>query len=115
MVNSFKGSTYFHGPSRDLITESTTDSNLTMDKHTELVLADTSSSVLTITLPSGSVVEGKNVIIVDVGGNASTKNITVTSHDSGVHMDGSNQDLTISSDNGQMYLISDGSHWYSII
>lgn len=113
--NSFKGSIYFHGPSRALITESTTDSNLTIDKHTQLVFADTSTSALTITLPSGSVVEGKEVIIVDAGGNANTKNITVTSHDSNVHMDGSDQDLTISADNGQLFLVCDGSHWYSII
>lgn len=112
---TFKGSSKYHGPSRDAITEATGDGNdLTVGEDTEVVFADTNDSTLTVTLPEAAEVDGHAVTVVDAGGNASGSNITVSSG-SGANVDGSDQDLTISTNYGELTLVysSDGTGWFT--
>src|SRR5210317_2008351 len=55
---------------------------------------DTTSSAITVTLPSSPSV-GDEVSIIDYGANASTNNITITSSD---NIEGAADDLTLSTD-----------------
>ena len=109
---AFKGSKKYHGPSRDKIGEETGDgSDLTVDEDTEVVFADTNDSALTITLPESAEVDGKKVKIVDVGGNAGTNAITITAA-SGNNVNGSNQDVTIGTNNGKKEAFWSGDEWF---
>lgn len=111
----YKGSSNYHGPSRDAITEATGDGNdLTIDEDTEVVFGDTTSSVQTITLPAEAERDGKRVTVVDAGGNAGTLNITVSSG-SGANVDGSDQDLTIGTNYGELTLVysEDETGWFT--
>jgi len=111
----YKGSSSYHGPSRDLVTEATGNGNdLTIDADTEVVYADTNDSVLTVTIPSEAEADGKVVTVQDAGGNAGTNAITVTAA-SGANVDGSDQDLTISTNYGSVTLTysADETGWFS--
>jgi hypothetical protein len=112
---TYKGSSRFHGPSRDAITEATGDGNdTTVDEDAEVVLADTTSSALTVTLPEAAERDGHAVTVVDAGGNAGTNSITVSAG-SGNDVDGSDQDLTITSNFGELTLVwsDDESGWFT--
>lgn len=52
--------------------------NYTMTKFDIVMLVDTSSSAITVTLLSPSSVIGRFIYIVDSGGNANNKNITIS-------------------------------------
>jgi hypothetical protein len=109
----YKGSSSYHGPSRDTITENTGNGNdLTIDEDTQTVFADTNDSALTVTLPSAAERDGKVVTVVDRGGNAGSNAITVTAA-SGNDINGSDQDLTISTNNAALTLRFNGddSEW----
>jgi hypothetical protein len=111
----YKGSSKYHGPSRDGITEATGDGNdTTVDEDSQYVFADTTSSVLTVTLPSAAERDGHAVTVVDAGGNAGTNNITISSG-SGANVDGSDQDLTISTNYGELTLVYSGDEtgWFT--
>jgi len=111
----YKGSSDYHGPSRDAITEATGDGNdTTIDEDTEVVFADTNDSALTVTVPEAAEVDGKRVVVTDAGGNAGTNNITVSAG-SGNNVDGSDQDVTISTNYGEAALVwsDDESGWFS--
>lgn len=111
----YKGSDIYHGPSREAITEATGDGNdLTIEQDTEVVFADTTTSTLTVTLPADAEADGKRVTVVDAGGNAGTNNVTVSAG-SGNNVDGSDQDLTISANYGELSLVwsADESGWFS--
>lgn len=112
---TFKGSKDYHGPSRDLITEATGNGNdLTIDPDTEIVYGDTNDSTQTVTIPEEAEVDGKEVTVQDAGGNAGTNAITVSA-ESGNDVDGSDQDLTVSSNYGSLTLTwsADESGWFS--
>ena len=85
------------------------DYTATEDDH--IVAADTSSSALTVTLPSVSVEEGKVYVVKDEGGNAGTNNVEVATEGS-ESIDGSST-ATISSDHGVVEVYSDGTDWYT--
>lgn len=107
----YKGSKKYHGPSRDKFYEITGDgSDLTIDEETEIVYADTSSSALTVTLPEGAEVDGKVVEVIDEGGNAGTNAITITAA-SGNDVNGSDQDITIGSNNGKVEAVWTNEGW----
>lgn len=112
----YKGSSRYHGPSDDKIVEDTGNGNdLTISRDTDIVTADTNDSTLTVTLPSEAERDGNKVIVVDVGGNAGSNAITVTSSGSGVNVNGSDQNLTIETNYAQMKLVytsSDG--WFAV-
>jgi len=111
----FKGSSNYHGPSRALVTEATGDGNdTTIDADTQIVYADTNDSVLTVTVPEAAEVDGKTVTVQDAGGNAGTNNITISAG-SGNNVDGSDQDLTISTNYGSATITwsEDETGWFS--
>ena len=109
---AFKGSKKYHGAGRDKIIEETGNGNdLTMDEDTEIVLADTNDSTLTITLPESSEVEGKKILIIDEGGNAGSNAITISAA-SGNDVNGSDQNVTIGTNNGKKEAVwKDGTGW----
>jgi len=91
----YKGSSKYHGPSRNKITEETGNGNdLTVGEDVEVVFANTNDSTLTVTIPESEEVDGRRVEIVDEGGNAGTNNITVSAG-SGNNVNGSDQDITL--------------------
>lgn len=105
---TYKGSSNHHGPSRDAITENTGNGNdLTVSEDVEVVFADTNDSTLTVTIPSSAEVDGRRIAVVDRGGNAATNNITVTAA-SGNNVNGSDQDITISTNNGRADFVFNG-------
>jgi len=111
----YKGSSQYHGPARELVTEATGDGNdTTLDQDTQIVYADTNASVLTVTIPEAAEADGKEVTVQDAGGNAGTNNITVSAG-SGANVDGSDQDLTISTNYASVTLTysADESGWFS--
>lgn len=73
------------------------------------VFADTSSSTATISIgDSDANTPGYTVHIVDAGGNAGTNNITVSAETDADHnVDGSNQDLTISTNFSHETIMAD--------
>lgn len=109
----YKGSSNYHGPSQDYKTEATGNGNdLTINDDTERVLADTNGSTLTVTLPSGAEQDGREVVVVDAGGNAATNAITISAG-SGNDVNGSDQDVTLTTGNGRAECIwsDDESQW----
>lgn len=89
---------------------STTDSNYSTENHSDvIVLADTSSSALTVTLSTPD--NPQIVIVKDVGGNAGSKAITIDGENNNI--DGS-ATQSISSNYGKLRCYYDGSQWYSI-
>jgi len=112
---TYKGSSNHHGPSRDKITENTGNGNdLTVSEDVEVVYADTNDSTLTVTIPESEEVDGRTVTVVDRGGNAATNAVTVTAA-SGNDVDGSDQDLTLSTNYGSLVLTWSGDEtgWFS--
>ena len=107
--NTFSGSCTFSG--KMIFSQVSKDSNYTASASDFIIGVDTSSSAVTITLPSSAVSAGKIYIINDEGGNAGTNNITVATEGSET-IDGS-ASATISSNNGTLRLYSDGSNWFS--
>ena len=77
----------------------------------QIIFADSSSSTLTVTLASADVLDGSEVVITDVGGSASTNNITIDTESSET-IDGSST-KKITSDYGAQRISSDGSNWYT--
>jgi len=110
---TYKGSSNHHGPSRDKITENTGNGNdLTVSEDVEVVYADTNGSTLTVTIPQSEEADGRVVTVVDRGGNAATNAITVSAG-SGNDVNGSDQDLTLSTNYGALTLRynGDNSEW----
>lgn len=71
-------------------------------------LVDTSSSAITITLPTNSsLLVGDTIQIIDVAGNASSNNITVGRN--GSEIQNATEDLTIDINNAIVTLIYSGS------
>lgn len=95
--------------------ESTTDSDLTVQEVVDksVVFADTSSSALTVTIPTDNISrDGYEAIIKDVGGSAGARAITIATEGSG-SVDGASSG-SISTNDGQSHLVSDGTDLYSI-
>jgi len=110
----FKGAKDAHGQSRDKITEAASDgSDLTINEDTEVVFGDTTSSAQTITIPEGAEVDGKVVTVVDSGGNAGTNAISVSAA-SGSNVNGSDQDISLSTNYGDAvaYYDGDSGEWF---
>jgi len=78
------------------------------------VYADTNDSALTVTIPADAEADGKEVTVQDAGGNAGTLNVTVSAA-SGANVDGSDQDLAVSSNYGSLTLTysADETGWFS--
>jgi hypothetical protein len=111
----YKGSSQYHGPARELVTEATGNgSDLTIDPDTQIVYADTNDSTLTVTIPEAAEIDGKEVTVQDAGGNAGSNSITITAG-SDNNVDGSDQNLTISSNYASTTLTwsDDETGWFS--
>jgi len=78
----------------------------------KIIAVDTSSQAITITLATNDVYEGKEFIIKDLTGNAGTNHITIQTEGSET-IDG-NDTISITTDNGSVHLISDGSNWFTV-
>jgi len=76
------------------------------------VFADTNDSTLTVTIPSSEEVDGRRVAVVDRGGNAGTNAITVSAG-SGNNVNGSDQDITITTNYGRLDAVfnADNNEW----
>lgn len=75
------------------------------------VLAKTANNGGTYTLNDADTVEGRVLVITEVDSNAGTNSITVDTESSQT-IDGSSS-VTISSNDSQLRIISDGSDWYT--
>lgn len=78
---------------------------------TVLALMNTATTTATLTLSSSDAVEGRIVIVKDVGGNAATNAITVATEGTET-IDGATS-ASIATNYGSLRLVSDGSNWYS--
>jgi len=76
-----------------------------------IIGVDTTSSAVTITLPSAGAIAGKVYIIADEGGNAGSNNITVATEGSET-IDGSST-ATINSNYGTLRIYSDGTNFFT--
>jgi len=109
----YQGSKNYHGPSRAKIASATGDGNdYTADADDQVVVGDTTSSTQTITLPAVADIQtGAKVEIHDGGGNAGTNNITVTANSNDANINGSDQDITISTNYARHVFTYTGSEW----
>jgi hypothetical protein len=76
-----------------------------------IIFVDTTSNPVTITLTMADTQDGKEVTIIDSGGNAGTNEITVDTAGAAT-IDGASSTV-IGSDYGATRLSSDGTNWYS--
>jgi hypothetical protein len=76
-----------------------------------IIFADTSSGPVTITIQTNDSQDGRELVVIDAGGNANANNITIDT-ENGRNIDGSTS-TNITSDYGAARLTSDGSDWYS--
>lgn len=83
--------------------------NLTADEDTVFALMNTTSSTATVNVPAEEEEAGRIIFVVDVGGNAAGQNITFSPNG---NVDGSGT-ATISTDNGQLRAICDGTNWFT--
>lgn len=91
--------------------ETVKTADYTTSKTDSLIPVDTTGGVVTITLSSDHTSQvGSIVIIKDVGGNAGTNAITITTETGTI--DGATS-ITINTNYGSVRLFSDGSNWYT--
>jgi len=101
---------YFKGGQRVKVTPVSSD--YTVEEGDYIVAVDTSSSAVTVTIPTALVKKTGYVLIIDdQGGNAGSNNITVATAGS-EKIDGA-ASATISTNYASIALYSDGSNWYS--
>jgi hypothetical protein len=101
----YKGSSEYHGPSRDKITEETGNGDdLTISEDVEAVFADTNDSTLTVTIPASEEVDGRRVEVFDEGGNAGTNAISISAG-SGNDVNGSDQDVDLGTNYGNAVVV----------
>ena len=79
----------------------------------QMILCDTSSSILTVTLSTADVIAGRLLIIKDTGGNAGTLNITIDTE--GAELIEGLATYTIGANDGIITLFSDGVNWFESI
>ena len=65
-----------------------------------------------IDLPTAQLLDGRTIVIKDIGGDASTNNLTVTTE--GAELIDGAATAVISTDYGKVTLQSDGTNWYTI-
>lgn len=78
----------------------------------QVVFADTSTTALTVTLSTADTISGQLVIIRDVGGNATTNNITIATEGAQT-IDGAATNV-ISTNNDVRRLVSNGTNWFTV-
>jgi len=96
---------------KQLVAHTSVSSNYTVKDDDFIIGVDTSSSAVTITIPTSLLKKGRTLVINDEGGNANSNNITVATEGSET-IDGS-ATAAISTNNASLGLYSDGSNWYS--
>lgn len=89
----------------------TKTANYTMTASDDVIGADSSGGVITITLPVASTVTGRKMRVFDKGGSAQTNNITIARQGS----DTINGDTSviINSNHDHVVFFSDGSNWFA--
>jgi len=103
-TNWFKGGQRVHVVSKS--------ANYTVQEGDYIIGVDTTSSAVTVTIPTALVRKAGYVLIIDdKGGNAGSNNITVATEGS-EKIDGA-ASATISTDYASLALYTDGSNWYS--
>jgi len=93
----------------DQIVRSSTKTTAYTTADEELIPVDTTGGAVTITLASADVSSGNEIIIKDVGGTASTNNITVATE--GSETIDANGSITIDVDYGSIVVVGDGTNW----
>jgi hypothetical protein len=88
----------------------TTTYTITASDH--VIGADSSSAAFTLTLPAASTVSGRTFKVVDVGGAAGSKNITIARAGAD-SINGSSTSVVLNGDHDSVVLFSDGSNWYA--
>lgn len=100
-----------HGPYQDpRVVSVSADTTVT---ESGWYIVDTSSSAITLTIDTDLITSDScMVVVVDGANNANAKNITVATEGS-EKIDTSASDSTISSDDGQLRLVGDGSNLFT--
>lgn len=78
-----------------------------------VIYVDTSSAAVTVTLATADAVDGREVRIVDTGGNAATNAITVNTEGAETLNPGGASSFTLDVDGDYVDLFSDGSNWFT--
>lgn len=101
----------------DSVTWSPTDIDDTDSPYTTQgeshIYVDTSSAAVTVTLATADAVDGREVRIVDTGGNAATNAITVNTEGAETLNPGGASSFTLDVDGDYVDLFSDGSNWFT--
>lgn len=93
-------------------TQNAVASNISTTADDYYIGVDSASGTFTVTLSSTDATDGRELVIHDDGGNASTNNITIDT-ESTESIDGATS-ATITSDYGSIRLRSDGSNWFTV-
>jgi hypothetical protein len=86
------------------------NSNTVLTGSNKFIKANSSSSAITLTLPTAVGITGETFIIKDIG-NATTNAVTIATNGSQT-IDGSTADLIINNNYASVELISDGANWW---
>jgi hypothetical protein len=84
----------------------------TGDENKTIWAVDTSSSAITINLPTAATFPGQRILVGDYSGNAVTNTITLIA--SGSETINGQANITISRNYGWLYLYSSGTNWYAV-
>lgn len=76
-----------------------------------IIFADTSGGAFSVTLGTGDLIDGNEIVVADTTGSAQSNNITVDTEGS-ENIDGQNS-VTINNDYGALRFSSDGSNWFT--
>jgi len=88
------------------------DSEYEISDNDSIILCDTSSNSITVTIPTAQTEDGRELVIKDYGGNSNTNNITVDTEGSET-IDGES-DITINTDYDSVTIICKNNDWYII-
>ncbi len=109
-IVTISGTTAVSGMVRGYVGKDDGDSPYSTLATDYVIGGDTSVDVLTIDLTSTTVTAGRTVIVKDVGGNAGTNNITITTEGAET-IDGA-ASFVINTNYESVSLVSDGTNWF---
>jgi len=93
-------------------TDAVSSSTYSITSTDHIILCDTSSNSITVTIPTAQTEDGRELVIKDYGGNSNTNNITVDTEGSET-IDGES-DITINTDYDSVTIICKNNDWYII-
>lgn len=78
-----------------------------------LVLVDTSTGTVTVTLPSAGATQGNKLRVVDIAGQAATNNITIDTESAETIEPGGGSSVTVTVSGAWVDFYPDGANWYA--